>query len=372
MGRRTGAWLGWLAAALILYFFENNTGTRAVLVISLLVPLLSMACARMSARRQEVFLQAPETAAAGEKIRCTIRLRQPPWSIGCRTVCVMNGRNGLTGEQFEAEVPVPYGGTCEQAVESGRCGRLSLSVSRVETRDWFGLACFARDVRAERSIFLKPALYPVSVHTDPDAGAASREAGGDHRRSEDPEPGDLRPYVPGDPVRKIHWKLSEKTDQILIRESSPEALSRTALLLETSFPEQADPEAMHATARGLLSVSRALAAEGIAHAVVTADRGEAVIAEVTDGESFRRAEEQVLAAECATGADSIGTMLKQQYPDLRFRRAILFTPHPETDVFSPAECQPVTLVLPPFVPCTSPGSGIRVTSMDPADAGIDL
>jgi pilin isopeptide linkage protein len=34
--------------------------------------------------------------------------------------------------------------------------------------------------------------------------------------------------------------------------------------------------------------------------------------------------------------------------------------------------QPVTLVLPPFIPCTSPGSGIRVTSMDPADAGIDL
>ena len=39
MGRRIGAWLGWLAAALLLYFFENNTGTRAVLVMTILVPL---------------------------------------------------------------------------------------------------------------------------------------------------------------------------------------------------------------------------------------------------------------------------------------------------------------------------------------------
>lgn len=28
----------------------------------------------------------------------------------------------------------------------------------------------------------------------------------------------IRPYVPGDPVRQIHWKLSAKTGQTLLRE----------------------------------------------------------------------------------------------------------------------------------------------------------
>ena len=38
---------------------------------------------------------------------------------------------------------------------------------------------------------------------------------------QDPEdPGDIRPYVPGDPIRRIHWKLSAKKDELLVRSIS--------------------------------------------------------------------------------------------------------------------------------------------------------
>ena len=36
------------------------------------------------------------------------------------------------------------------------------------------------------------------------------------------EPGDVRLYLPGDPVRRIHWKLSAKKDDLLIRETAAE------------------------------------------------------------------------------------------------------------------------------------------------------
>ena len=42
-------------------------------------------------------------------------------------------------------------------------------------------------------------------------------------RPEADEPGDVRPYMPGDPVRRIHWKLSAKKDELLIREPAPNA-----------------------------------------------------------------------------------------------------------------------------------------------------
>ena len=32
------------------------------------------------------------------------------------------------------------------------------------------------------------------------------------------ETGNIRPYIPGDPVRRIHWKLSAKKDELLVRE----------------------------------------------------------------------------------------------------------------------------------------------------------
>ena len=38
---------------------------------------------------------------------------------------------------------------------------------------------------------------------------------------QDPEdPDDIRPYVPGDPIRRIHWKLSAKKDELLVRSIS--------------------------------------------------------------------------------------------------------------------------------------------------------
>lgn len=40
---------------------------------------------------------------------------------------------------------------------------------------------------------------------------------------EDEEPGDVRSYLPGDPVNRIHWKLSAKRDELLIREQAKEA-----------------------------------------------------------------------------------------------------------------------------------------------------
>ena len=39
--------------------------------------------------------------------------------------------------------------------------------------------------------------------------------------SREDEPVDIRPYVPGDPVKQIHWKLSAKTDRLLVRIFAP-------------------------------------------------------------------------------------------------------------------------------------------------------
>ena len=38
---------------------------------------------------------------------------------------------------------------------------------------------------------------------------------------EEDEPGDVRLYRPGDPVRRIHWKLSAKRDEVLVRDAVP-------------------------------------------------------------------------------------------------------------------------------------------------------
>ncbi len=59
MARNKAGWAIWVLSAAALYFFENNTGTRAVLAISVILPAVSILCARAVSRRLTVSLLAP-------------------------------------------------------------------------------------------------------------------------------------------------------------------------------------------------------------------------------------------------------------------------------------------------------------------------
>ena len=63
-----------LLFAILLYFFENNTGTRTILAASVFLPAASVLCAVRSARRVTVHLSAPDCCKQGDaaKARCMI------------------------------------------------------------------------------------------------------------------------------------------------------------------------------------------------------------------------------------------------------------------------------------------------------------
>ena len=105
MKKRYACFAVWLALACLLYFFENNTGTRIVLVCSLLLPMIP--AVRRSLLKQD---------------------------------------------------------------ETGR----------------------------------KPRLIDQTIQA--------------FAEQEEDEPGNVRAYQPGDPVNRIHWKLSAKRDELLVRE----------------------------------------------------------------------------------------------------------------------------------------------------------
>jgi hypothetical protein len=71
---------------------------------------------------------------------------------------------------------------------------------------------------------LIPPLRTALFSPDESTGEKAPETltAGSFARREAEEPGDIRPYVPGDPVRRIHWKLSAKRDELLIRETAAE------------------------------------------------------------------------------------------------------------------------------------------------------
>ncbi len=95
---------------------------------------------------------------------------------------------------------------------------------------WLAVAAalaFFENGLGTRTLLFWSLLLPAIVRFR--ASAASPH----HRAAEQPDtrplpeteqasaPDGVRAYVPGNPIRRIHWKLSAKTDRLLIREDSP-------------------------------------------------------------------------------------------------------------------------------------------------------
>ncbi len=250
----------WLPAAAALYFFENNTGTRAILAASILVPLISVFCAYRCSRRTVLSLDAPASGEKGAPLSC--RLSASPL-VFCEAYASLRLRNALTREETRAGavagVPLSLG--------ISHCGLLTVSVDRADVRDVFGLCSFAVRADCARDTWAPPSCFPAQVafeafpaHAQEDSRFSAVRRGEDFSETQS-----IRPYVPGDPVRQIHWKLSAKTGQTLLREIG---LPQTGgILLALAVDGAATPDAAEASLCGLLSASRALLEQGVAHRV---------------------------------------------------------------------------------------------------------
>ena len=72
----------------------------------------------------------------------------------------------------------------------------------------------------------------------------------------------IREYQPGDRIRQIHWKLTEKFDNLMVRDYGLPIQNTILLLLETGYAQdKPDPDCMDALAEALLSVSQELASQ---------------------------------------------------------------------------------------------------------------
>ncbi|MBE7005445.1 MAG: DUF58 domain-containing protein, partial [Ruminococcaceae bacterium] len=106
----------------------------------------------------------------------------------------------------------------------------------------------------------------------------------------------VREYRPGDPIRQIHWKLSQKTDALMLRELGLPVVNQTLLVFRNLLldAESIAPEAADAMAEVFLSVSRALVDEGCVHTAAFAEGGRFTLLEVENSVDFHAMEERFL------------------------------------------------------------------------------
>lgn len=348
MARNKAGWAIWVLSAAALYFFENNTGTRAVLAISVILPAVSILCARAVSRCLTVSLLAPESIGKGKSEPFVCSLIGSELFPLCAVSAVLECENTLTGDK--TSLPVMFwNGAASPSLGSSVCGNITAALRDVQVRDLFGICRFPVPSRAEAAARVLPDTYPVRGDVFPEEDLLTPGLSPDRPSSylSEPDGSSIREYIPGDPVRMIHWKLSAKTGRLLIRENTSVSNDIPLLLLDTAKEEDTTPEDISLTAEAYLSVSRCLLDENIPHEVCFPDDSggvsRSVILEEGDLASLI---DSVMSLSFRPETEPAARLFSQAYPGETAKHIFLFSACEDTSAVDIMAGSSVTLILP--------------------------
>lgn len=292
-----------LAAALLFQIMDVGYLAHFLFWAALALPVLSLLLTLPALAGCRGTLTA--AAPAGER-GTPVRFRS---GVGCRgplppprVVARLALGNALTGETARRRVVLTglpdRAGALEAWTdwENPHCGRLTCRVERLRVVDGLGLFALPVPRPQARSVLSLPHRLDLPL---PPALAGEEEAAGPLTPRPGGGPGedyDLRPYRPGDPVSAIHWKLSSKRDELVVRETLGGEKARVVITVELF----GDAEQLDRVLERLWTTSLALLAAQVPHQVLWTD-GDVQEAQVTCRKELLACMERLLSRPAPAG-----------------------------------------------------------------------
>lgn len=228
----------------------------------LLIPLILKLALTLSARKIQLDCSVRGAGHAGQAAAVLLKAEhaRPILSVGMLRVTVRY-RNVLFGfeEDHIYELPFSAGQTAiSTPMLNELCGKVEIACVRAACFDLLGLCSASVAPFKTTTAVLFPPRLDLSFRIDrSNLGPAPGEMTYLNRRGRDTgEVFDLRAYNPGDDVRSIHWKLSGKLDELVVRENSEPSQDRIALLLDAGLNnvQGAIPHPLISSALGLAAL----------------------------------------------------------------------------------------------------------------------
>ena len=251
-------WLIFMAGATVV---TGSWLMAAVFLFSALLLILSAAVTSLGGRKTVIQLSVPRAAERKENFRGRLTLQnQTVWPVFGGKGQIL-WENLFTGEH--GEIPLSFSLGCKETrtIEfeacSSWCGCVKVQFSSWKCNDFFHVFSVRRQAVAEGCTVIMPEKQnsDFSFLTREGFDMESFRYSG-NRPGDDPgETYDIREYQPGDSIRQIHWKLSGKLDDIMIREKSF-PVDDTVLILAEAFQAEREPRRAETVAEVLSAIIR--------------------------------------------------------------------------------------------------------------------
>ena len=203
-----------LAAGAVLFVVHGAWFYWIVLLAVLALPFVSLLCSLPMILTAQPELTVPPEVTRGTQVVLRLSAQVPKWmpspTLRYRAQITEEMTDTVRTLQFSSGAP-----QVQSVFTPPHCGAYRISVTKCRAYDALGLWSFRRTAE-ERTVLVLPSpeqpedtaymdtLQPVVFQPKPGGGFSDYH---DHRE-----------YRPGDSVKEIRWKLSCKTDKLIVRE----------------------------------------------------------------------------------------------------------------------------------------------------------
>ncbi len=274
MIRRLTGYFAVTAAAAYLFFMYDETVTSGILVFILLY--LPVSLAYMLKVKDKVTADLGRVPAMGEngkRVRAGVTVQNCSRLAGVRYELILSAGDARDGKKKRKRRKytgtVAAGGEetlwCE--FESWRCGSIEVRLEKLRIYDFLGIFRVAKKESQMRSVKIMPEfiLMPLEITRKTREFQAEADEYSGEKRGDDPsEIYQVREYRVMDSLKDIHWKLSAKEDDLMVKEKGF-PLGCTVLIWFDIRENMTSAESFSAVAERAASLSVTLAEEKCIH-----------------------------------------------------------------------------------------------------------
>lgn len=345
--QRVKGWIRWGSILLLICgmtVFQYQQLLLGILLAWLLLPILTLFLNLPVKRGLQAEIKIVPTAAKNNPVTGTVILENKSSFPGMRICCQLLAHNRLTQEEERRILSffVPPGGKTNKnfQITSGYCGYLDVKIEKIYLFDWFGIAAMKKSVSEEVHTSILPETFQPHILLEQ---TQIRQEEAEHwspteKGYDQSEVFSLRDYVPGDSLRQIHWKLSAKKGQMIVKEGSL-PIEKSLLFFWNKNVATAKPEEMDAMAECAVSLCQSLIRQGMIFWLGWTEGREIRLEEIRGEDQLLSSIPQMLKHGYEAAEYSADQMERNTYSKVIYLSAAM----PEED--TPFGCEDTTFLL---------------------------
>lgn len=224
------------AVLAVLLFFYYKPFFAGVIGIWILVILLMEICIFRDIKLINVKIHVRSGGRKGQNLTVIFDVTNKRPLLAANSVMIdMNIHNSMfdTEENYQLKCILSHDkNQFKMDIPAEQCGKLTFSCTGIFVSDLLNL--IKRRIKVFEPAYTVVYPKPVSLELEMSENTEGHTVDGriiqNKKGSDSSEMYDIREYVPGDDVRAIHWKLSSKTDELILRQASNPAHYDVAVL----------------------------------------------------------------------------------------------------------------------------------------------